>query len=271
LANSHIQVGNVGSFSVGDWSADILVAQQAGIDGFALNIAAGDGSTEQSVENAFNAAGQRGFKLFFSFDYAAWNAWPADRVKGLINKYKAHGAYWLHNGRPLVSTFEGGGNSRDWQDIKSSTGCFFMPEWSNFADNSVDKSSIDGLFSWDAWPAGTNDMSTNADRRFTDFLGGKPYMMPVSPWFYTDLDTWQKHWVWGGESLWYDRWQQVLDVSPEYVEIISWNDFVSDNLLSQRARDASMLLTRLGIRESRTTSDLSTAASLVSSSLVARP
>ena len=31
--------------------------------------------------------------------------------------------------------------------------------------------------------------------------------------------------MWSGDSLWYDRWQQIWTVQPEFVEIISWNDY----------------------------------------------
>jgi hypothetical protein len=49
--------------------------------------------------------------------------------------------------------------------------------------------------------------------------------MPVSPWFYGNMPGYNKNWMWNNWDLWYDRWQQVLIVQPEYVQIISWNDF----------------------------------------------
>ena len=68
------------------------------------------------------------------------------------------------------------------------------------------------------------------------------YMMGVSPYFYTsqclnlsasaggvsvvltlrtDLPQWNKNWYCSSESLWYDRWQQILEVQPDFVEIIT--------------------------------------------------
>ena len=44
-------------------------------------------------------------------------------------------------------------------------------------------------------------------------------MMAVSPWFYTNLPQWNKNWLWKGDSLWYTRWEQVLDFMPDYVEV----------------------------------------------------
>jgi hypothetical protein len=50
-------------------------------------------------------------------------------------------------------------------------------------------------------------------------------MMPASPWFYTNLPGFNKNWLWRGDDLWSDRWLQILYLQPEWVEIISWNDY----------------------------------------------
>lgn len=69
-------------------------------------------------------------------------------------------------------------------------------------------------------------MNTYVDASYADFLGKTmPYMMPVSPWFYTNLPEWHKNWLWRGDDLWYDRWEEVLFWQPNLVEIISWNDY----------------------------------------------
>jgi len=224
---AHYIVGNVAAFSQADWEADIAIAQAAGIDGFALNIAAGDTANNPgSVQKAFAAADAKGFKLFFSFDYLGWGAWNKNDVISYINNYKGRGSYWKQGSQPLVSTFEGTSNINDWPDIKSSTGAFFMPDYSSLGpQGAANTGVVDGLFSWAAWPAGPNDMSSDIDKQYKSALGGKPYMMPVSPWFYTDLPGYNKHWTWRGDDLWFDRWQQVLDIQPDLVEIITWNDF----------------------------------------------
>lgn len=68
-------------------------------------------------------------------------------------------------------------------------------------------------------------MSTEVDSSYTSALEGKPYMMPVSPWFYTNLPGYRKNWLWPSDTLWWQRWQQIWQQQPEYVEIISWNDY----------------------------------------------
>jgi hypothetical protein len=52
-------------------------------------------------------------------------------------------------------------------------------------------------------------------------------MMPISPWFYTDLPGFDKNWLWRGDDLWFDRWEQAMSLStpPEWIEILTWNDY----------------------------------------------
>ncbi|KAH8893107.1 hypothetical protein GQ53DRAFT_861560 [Thozetella sp. PMI_491] len=223
---AHFMVGNVPAFTVDDWESDMSLAQAASIDAFALNIASADSNNAASLANAFRAANNKGFKLFFSFDYAATGAWDQNAVVALIQQYGKDGAYWQYNNKPFVSTFEGSGQSGQWSYIKSATGCFFVPDYSSYGpQGAVNTGVVDGLFSWEAWPYGASDMSTSADSAYRSALSGRPYMMPVSPWYYTNLPSWGKNWLWRGDDLWFDRWQQVLTVQPEFVQIISWNDF----------------------------------------------
>jgi hypothetical protein len=81
------------------------------------------------------------------------------------------------------------------------------------------------LLGWAAWAWGSWNMTTYVDASYNQTLNGKPYMMPVSPWFFTNLPGYKKNWLWRSDDLWYDRWQQVWYFQPEFVEIISWNDF----------------------------------------------
>lgn len=157
-------MGNTASFSIGDWQNDIKEAQAAHIDAFALNIAYDDSSNGPSLENAFAAAEDLGFKLFFSFDYAGNGPWPKDDVISLINQYKGRSAYYYRDSQPFVSTFEGPGQAADWTDIKAQTGCFFIPDWSSLgAKTAMELGTADGLFNWAAWPTGPEDVNTYVD------------------------------------------------------------------------------------------------------------
>ncbi|KXH28062.1 mutanase [Colletotrichum nymphaeae SA-01] len=225
---AHFMVGNTEHYSAADWIDDIKLAQEAHIDAFALNMAKGEPMNAKAIADAFSNAEALGFKLFFSFDYAGRGPFSKEEVITWINKYASSSAYFRYQGKPFVSTFEGPDQAEDWVDIKATTGCFFIPDWSSLgADPAVAKAGgvADGLFSWAGWPWGDHDMETYVDASYRRALKGKPYMMPVSPWFYTNLPGFGKNWLWRGDHLWFDRWIQVNVLMPEFVQIISWNDY----------------------------------------------
>ena len=206
----------------------MTLAIEAHIDAFALNIAANQSMNTASVANAFLAAENVGFCLFFSFDYAGNGPWAKADVIELIQSYDSPNVYYHHNSQPFVSTFEGPANAADWADIKAETGCFFAPDWSSLGAMEAMKQAdgvADALFSWAAWPNGPANMDTYTDASYINYLEGKPYMMPVSPWFFTNMPGYDKNWLWRGDDMWFDRWNQALFVAPEFIEIISWNDF----------------------------------------------
>ncbi|KAJ5998516.1 hypothetical protein N7451_006326 [Penicillium sp. IBT 35674x] len=223
---AHFMVTNSGNYTSDDWENDMKLAQDAHIDAFALNAAYNDPVNGKAFAAAFSAADDVGFQLFFSFDYAGNGNWPKNDVINIINQYKGHSSYFQYKGQPFVSTFEGPGRADDWPSIKADTGCFFIPSWSSIgAKPAVETGVVDGLFSWAGWPWGPQDMDTYIDASYLQYLEGLPYMMPVSPWFFTNLPGYKKNWMWRGDHLWHDRWQEVLYVQPEFVEIISWNDY----------------------------------------------
>lgn len=213
--------------SLADWQNDITLAQQAHIDGFAMNIASQDGNTDNVLRTAFSAAEGKSFKLFLSFDYLSTGSWGKEAVIQKINQYSSSPAYFKQNGKPLVNTFEGTQNTGDWADIKANTGAYFVPDWSSLGPSGIQShlDVIDGALNWGAWPNGASDMSTDLDTAYLNVLGSKAYMMPVSPWFYTNLPNWNKNWVWRGDDLWHERWEQVIEKNPAMVMILTWNDY----------------------------------------------
>ncbi|KAK2060410.1 hypothetical protein LY76DRAFT_615060 [Colletotrichum caudatum] len=225
---AHFMVGNTENYTSSDWADDMRLAKRAHIDAFALNMAHGEAVNEGALVAAFSAASAAGLQLFFSFDYAGNGPWPQETVIQFIDKYASSGTYFRYKGKPFVSTFEGPDNANDWITIKAQTNCFFMPDWSSLGAKKAMAAGggvADGLFSWAAWPWGYWDMWTYSDASYRDYLGGKPYMMPISPWFYTNLPGYNKNWLWRGDHIWGDRWFQASWWQPEFVEIISWNDY----------------------------------------------
>ncbi|KAJ5852373.1 Glycoside hydrolase family 71 [Penicillium soppii] len=241
---AHFMVYNSENFTLYDWEINIAEAQKAHLDAFALNLAYNFPTNNRSLENAFKAANTLHFKLLFSFDYVGNGAWPEGDVIAIINRYKDNPAYYQHKGKPFVSTFEGSANATDWSTIKKYADCFFVPGWSGLGAKealAVAPGVPDGLFSWAAWPEGSDPINTYIDSTYMQWLkdaGDLPYMMPVSPWFYTNLPGYDKNWIWNGDNLWYDRWQQVLSLKPEFVEIISWNDYGESHYIGPLHDDA---------------------------------
>ncbi|OJJ98707.1 hypothetical protein ASPACDRAFT_30615 [Aspergillus aculeatus ATCC 16872] len=234
---AHFMVSNVPTWDAATWEDHMLLAIDAHVDAFALDIANGWYANEPSLALAFEAAETSGFQLFFSFDYAGNGSWAQEDVIALISQYKGSSAYYHYNGQPFVSTFEGPGNAEDWVTIKVQTGCFLIPDWSSLgaipaaaAANGVDLAltwAPSGFLGWAGWPWGDSNMTTFVDASYIETLNssGKPYMMPASPWFYTNMPGYDKNWVWRGDDTWYQRWIQIWYMQPEFVEIISWNDY----------------------------------------------
>ncbi|KAM0332543.1 hypothetical protein ACHAQA_002827 [Verticillium albo-atrum] len=216
---AHFMLSNTEGFKVSDFQHEISLAQEAHIDGFAVNFAMGEKTTDANLPLFFSAAESQGFKLFLSFDYAGNGAWPKAT-------YAASSAYFRRGSQPLVSTFEGPKSAPDWPAIKKETNCFFIPSFSSLgAKKAVALGVADGLFSWAGWAEGPNRKNTEVDASYLDFMKGMPYMMPVSPWFYTNMPGFGKNWLWRGDHTWFDRWTHIWYLQPEFVQIISWNDY----------------------------------------------
>ncbi|KAK3375934.1 glycoside hydrolase [Lasiosphaeria ovina] len=249
---AHYMVGIICDQSLGQWHHDIMMAKDAGIDGFALNVGPSDPWTNTQLRQAYLAADQaQDFVLFISFDMAA-GQWPVFQVVDLINEYKSFTAQMTVDGLPLVSTFEGPGWAENWSTVRNQTGgIFLIPDWSSLGPYGVGQklNTIDGAFSWDAWPkAGHSQVSVTEDLIYKSQLNGKKYMMGVSPYFYTNLPQWSKNWYCPSHSLWYDRWQQVLEIMPDFVQIITWNDYgessyICDTVADQVVRGADKYVT----------------------------
>lgn len=219
----------------------MTLAQDAGIDGFVLNTAPNtdpgsaclSGNIQKQLAYAFNATQALTtptFKLFVAFDYlGGGKAWDAEGVQQTLTTYANHPAYFRYSNKAYVSTFEGTANINDWPAIKAAIpgGIFFVPDWTSLGPTGIQAhfDIIDGAFSWDMWPAGAEDMTTESDLAWKTALGSKHFMMGISPWFYTKLPAYNKAWVWRGDDMWHDRWQQIDQVQPDLVQIVTWNDY----------------------------------------------
>lgn len=211
----------------------MTLASNANIDGFVLNVGTPlEGTTSTQIANAFQAAQNlnNGFQLFFSFDYlgGAAGPWSAADVEKVLQQYGALDQHYKVGGAPMVSTFEGVNNINDWPGIRSDVGgIYFVPDWTSLGPSGFAShlDVVDGAFSWDMWPVGATDITDSDDMAWKSAVGDKAFMMGVSPWFFTDLPGYGKAWVWRGDDMWHSRWEQVLEVKPSFVEIVTWNDY----------------------------------------------
>ncbi|KAJ4423115.1 hypothetical protein N0V82_002244 [Gnomoniopsis sp. IMI 355080] len=252
---AHYMVGLTYGQTVEDWAREIKLAHSACIDGFALNIGPSDPYTLPQLRHAFEAASAlsqqqqeeegRTFTLFLSFDMAC-GSWSVEQVVELIDEFRSSPVYYAVDGLPFVSTFEGPGWAENWGAVRRSIsgGIYLVPDWSSLGPEGVGRKLdvIDGAFSWAAWPrAGEGRITTVEDGLYRKALRGKAYMMGVSPWFYTRLPQWNKNWHCSGESLWFDRWAQILEHEPDFVQIITWNDFGESSYICDPERPSQVV------------------------------
>ncbi|PVI01871.1 glycoside hydrolase family 71 protein [Periconia macrospinosa] len=234
LVFAHFMMGTQAArTSSKDYDLDMSTAKKAGIDAMALNIGL-DSYTETQLSFAYQSAADNGIKVFISFDYNYYQTGSEAAVARLIKKYGGLPAQLKVENKVFVSTFNGNqepAKTLNAPALKQAAGDIYL------VPNFMPKGStegIDGAFNWMAWPNnGANRAPTpavnltveNGDTDYKNWLGSKPYMAPVSPWFFTDFDKYDKHWVFPGDLLWFNRWNSILALAPRFVEIITWNDY----------------------------------------------
>ncbi|KAJ5406724.1 hypothetical protein N7465_008008 [Penicillium sp. CMV-2018d] len=234
LVFCHFMMGIVSNReNASDYDNDMKRAKDAGIDAFALNIGT-DSYSDTQLHYAYESAANNDMKVFISFDFNWWQASQASEVGAKIAQYASHPAQLMVDGKVFVSSFSG--NGVDVDAIRSAAGSeiFFAP---NFQPGQSDFDKIDGALNWMGWDNDGNNKAPTAeqlvtvadsDKTYEDALQGKAYIAPVSPWFSTHYGpevSYSKNWVFPSDLLWYNRWKEILRLSPRFVEIITWNDY----------------------------------------------
>ncbi|KAJ7864559.1 glycoside hydrolase [Mycena leptocephala] len=220
LVFAHFMVGIVDGYTQADWANDIALAAATGIDAFALNIGT-DSWTDPQLALAYAAARSTSFKLFISFDFAASPGFSDfnNQIVPRLKLYASNPAQLQWGNGALVSTFTGDGF--DWSAVRSAVGTpleiipFYQAAQAH-------QESTDGLFMWNAWPSQNNQpidqpMSTAGDQFYQSQLAGSPYM--------AGSQTFNKNWLYLSDTLLIDRWNEILNLQPQLVELITWNDF----------------------------------------------
>ncbi|OGM46231.1 glucan endo-1 [Aspergillus bombycis] len=234
LVFCHFIIGVVSNRqNASDYDADMKRAKAYGIDAFALNIGT-DSYTDTQLHYAYESAANNDMKVFISFDFNWWHFSQGSEVGTKVRQFADHPAQLKVDGKVFVSSFCGDGV--DPCAIQTAAGCeiFFAP---NFHPGHGDFDNIQGAMNWMAWDsnghnkapaAGQKIAVTDGDDAYGYALAGKPYIAPVSPWFFTHFGAevpYSKNWVFPSDLLWYHRWKEILALRPRFVEIITWNDF----------------------------------------------
>ncbi|ROW01305.1 hypothetical protein VMCG_05983 [Cytospora schulzeri] len=217
------------------YDADFQRAKALGIDAFALNIGT-DFYTDQQLGYAYASAAANDMKVFISFGTTFPYFVPLHYALGTavgqkIAQYASLDAQLKVDGKVFASSFAGDGV--DVNAIRTAAGVdlFWAP---NFHPSyGTDFSTIDGALNWMAWPnngnnkaptAGANVTVEEGDAEYIAALGSANKYIARSTHFGPEV-SYSKNWVFPGDLLWYDRWNEILSLKPRFIEIITWNDY----------------------------------------------
>ncbi|KAJ5209354.1 CAZyme family GH71 [Penicillium cf. viridicatum] len=235
LVFAHFMIGiSSNRKSASDYDEDMKRAKSLGIDAFALNIGV-DPYTDQQLQLAYESAGNNDMKVFLSFDFNWWHIDQATAVGQKVAQYASKPAQLLVDNKVFVSSFAGDG--MDVAALRAAVGksIFFAPNF--HPATGTDISPVDGLLNWMAWPNNGNNKAPTPDHNITvadgdqvyvSALGGKAYIAPVSPWFFTHFGpevSYSKNWNFPSDLLWFNRWNEILALKPRFIEIVTWNDY----------------------------------------------
>ncbi|KZT01299.1 glycoside hydrolase family 71 protein [Laetiporus sulphureus 93-53] len=223
---AHHIVGNTYDYTTDDWSSDIQLAYDCGLDGFALNV--GSDYWESSyVADAYTAAEDLGlnFKLFISFDMTslAFNTVDdAAALRDYVTSYASNDYQLKINDHILITTFAGSDCTIQYIPGDLNQPIFDSAITSELKEYLEDLTSSDGVIT---------------------------YIAAVSPWLFTHygVDSYDKNpllhrdvfttpdcmksWVQfiylADYHLWNARWETIIENRDDVdiVEIPTWNDY----------------------------------------------
>ncbi|OTA90693.1 glycoside hydrolase family 71 protein [Hypoxylon sp. CO27-5] len=235
LVFAHYMVGTVDP-NTNHAQQDIDGAISVGFDAFALNVGnPGADWAKSTTQQLFDYASSKSFKLFFSFDF--YGNGDISQHQALFNQFKDHPAHLKYNNLPVVSSYSGGSIGPDtWRNFKNTNNVYLIPNPEadgNYYNNPSAffqswGDAIDGVFTWEtAWPDASDrpvNVSSTKDQAIKSAAdaAGKAYMMGLSSLQYKHCcgDSWYR----AGETNLPERMEQILSLSPEFTEVITWND-----------------------------------------------
>ena len=236
---------------VEDYKREIQQAQAAGIDGFALNCGAWHNEPHypRRVKAIYQAAQELGtrFELFFSVDFAGLKNHPSGEfesyVLDMVKTYGHHPNQFMVGNRTVVSTFAGGQGIAWKKDIlgplKAAGYDVFLvpffyprPRVTELPDEPTVREHcrkwadvVDGMFFFGG--AGTAQQLAASNAAYAKVLreAGKLCMCSFSPMYWGALQPNRRYFeTCGGEGTEL-QWKSIIQHQPDWVEIVTWNDF----------------------------------------------
>ena len=236
--------------TIGGYEREIQEAQAAGIDGFALDVGAWSGLDtyyKTRVELIYQAAEQlgTGFKLFFSVDLGNTND-----IVNMVSTYAPRTNSFRYQGKVVLSTFSE--SNLDWQGsvfnpLKAAgIQLFFVPffypnpvtELPKYQDavNLLNTYSniLDGLFLFGAAGLPYQLAQCNSNYTLAVHAAGKIFMAGVSPhyWGCKQPSNGRRYFEFDGGEGTSLQWNSVIASQPDWVEIVTWNDFGESTYIS---------------------------------------
>jgi glucan endo-1,3-alpha-glucosidase len=221
--------------TIAGFRREIQQAQAAGIDGFALDEGDWDGPNwyyKSRTAEIYQAAQSlsNGFKLFFSIDMT-----NTSYMLDMITNYARHPNTFYYNGKMVVSTYANGGV--DWSNQvfkplgQQGISVFFVPyfvvPWDSAGASNLLATNggfVNGLFDF---ACGTAQTVTNVNNNWEQPCrqAGKLFMAGCSP-VYWGCNQVNRCYIENQGGIGVDgEWQAIIQQQPDWVEIVTWNDF----------------------------------------------
>ncbi|MDX1951868.1 MAG: endo-1,3-alpha-glucanase family glycosylhydrolase [Verrucomicrobiota bacterium] len=229
--------------SVEAYQREIVEAQAAGVDGFALNVGAWSGPDwyyKARVKSIYDAAEglNSGFKLFFSLELT-----NTVDLREILSTYGNRPNSLKKEGKTVVSTY--GQNNTKWAEEvfgplkEQGMDFFFVPhfwpdpvqELPSYQDgkNILKKygNLLDGLFLFGAAGMPHQLAQCNSNYARATREEGKLFMAGITPhyWGAGQEGIGRRYFEFhGGEGLEL-QWKGIIQSQPEWVELVTWNDW----------------------------------------------
>lgn len=215
----------------GDYTDDIKQAKAAGIDAFAVNYGGINidwTMLATQLDRFYNNASALDFKLFMSYDTDVMS--DPKMMVNISNTYRFHPAQLWVDDKIFLSSFSGGPPPFDWQrDVldRINGPVLFMPATlAEDAEYTAQQGVGSGPFTW-VHPASNVAAEAKIDLDYSEqrAVANKPWMAGIAPWFFRRMAE-DQNWLHAqGMGMWLDRWMHLLQLRPNFIEIITWNDF----------------------------------------------